>query len=248
MRPISYIDYDKLSDDVLYLGNKLVLRMNVSLSRKQEPDNRYFFHKEYSYDSPYSKRKLISVKRSYDYYLSFDKTDLRNIIIIRPQDMIVLQRALERAVLWFENKEQNAFYVKNKKLIVKKQKPIVVNGLAMDSYLEFQPIIILNENDNKQTPGVRLTLGREDSFADITVDRFYGLVYTIQSFRLYEAAQNLLNYMGRPEFGTNLYEIEDDAPPTQEEEEKITGAKDNRTIPTLRPKSFFEKINEMSEE
>lgn len=248
MRPISYIDYDKLSDDVLYLGNKLTLRMNVSLSRKQEPDNRYFFHKEYSYGSLYSKRKLISIKRSYDYYLSFDKSDLRNIVIIRPQDMIVLQRALERAVLWFEDKEHNAFYVKNKKLIVKKQKPIVVEGLAMDGYIEFQPIVLLTENDNKQSPGIRLTLGREDCFSDITVDKFYGLVYTISTFRLYEAAQNLLNYLGRPEFGTNLYEMEDNTPPVTEDEEKMTGAKNNRMIPTTRPRSFFDKINDMVED
>ena len=34
MRPIDYIDYDKISDDVLYLGSRLYLRMNVSLSDK----------------------------------------------------------------------------------------------------------------------------------------------------------------------------------------------------------------------
>ena len=47
MRPINYIDYDKLSDDVLYLGSNLFLRMNVSLSNKGDQDQRYHFHKEY---------------------------------------------------------------------------------------------------------------------------------------------------------------------------------------------------------
>ena len=246
MRPIHFIDYDKLSDDVLYLGSKLFLRMNVSLSRKKEPDMRYHYHKEYSYDSPFSKDKLYSIKRSFDYYLSFDKADLRNVIIIRAQDMIVLQRGLDRVVLWFEDKDHNAFYVKNKKLIVKKQKPVIIDGLAMDGYLEFQPIVILSENDNKQTPGVRLTMGKEDCFADITVDKLYGLVYTIREFRLYEAAQNLLNYMGRPDFGTNLYEIESNIVP--EAEDKIEGAKENRSIPSKKPKSFFDKIDEMVED
>lgn len=246
MRPIQFIDYDKLSDDVLYLGSKLYLRMNVSLSNKQDPDMRYHFHKEYSYDSKYSKTRLMSMKRSFDYYLSFDKTDLRNIIIIRPQDMIILQRALARVVLWFEDKEKNAFYVKNKKLIVKKQQPILVEGLAMNGYIEFQPIVILSENDNKQTPGLRLTLGKEDCFADITIDKFYGLLYTINTIHMYEAAQNLLNYLGRPDFGTNLVEM--DFVDVKTKEDTITGAKENRTIPNQKPKSFFDKVNEMMEE
>lgn len=246
MRPIQFIDYDKLSDDVLYLGSKLYLRMNVSLSNKQDPDMRYHFHKEYSYDSKYSKTRLMSMKRSFDYYLSFDKTDLRNIVIIRPQDMIVLQRALAKVVLWFEDKERNAFYVRSKKLIVKKQQPILVEGLAMNGYIEFQPIVILSENDNKQTPGLRLTLGKEDCFADITIDKFYGLLYTINTIHIYEAAQNLLNYLGRPDFGTNLVEME--FVDVNKKEDTITGAKENRIIPNQKPKSFFDKVNEMMEE
>ena len=39
MRPIEYIDYDKLSDDVFYLGSKLYLRMNVSLLDKAESNH-----------------------------------------------------------------------------------------------------------------------------------------------------------------------------------------------------------------
>lgn len=78
MRPINYIDYDKLSDDVLYLGSNLFLRMNVSLSNKGDQDQRYHFHKEYRYDSKYtSSGKLLSIKRSFSYYLSLDKTDTK---------------------------------------------------------------------------------------------------------------------------------------------------------------------------
>lgn len=248
MRPIQFIDYDKLSDDVLYLGSKLYLRMNVSLSTKNEQDiSRYHYHKEYSYPSKYSNNNLVSIKRSFTYYLSFDKADIRNIVMIRAQDMIVLNRALERVVLWFEDKEHNAFYVRSKKLIVKKQQPVLVEGLAMNSYLEFQPIVILSEQDNRQTPGVRLTLGNPEYFADITVDKLYGLVYTLSTFRMFEAAQNLVNYLGRPGFGFNLMEMESfDA--NKPESDELTGAKQNRSISNKKSKSFFDKVNELMEE
>ena len=247
MRPFQFLDYDKLSDEVLYLGSKLYLRMNVSLSQKQDPDIRYHYHKEYSFESAYSDGRLISIKRSYDYYLSFDKTDQRAFVIIRPQDMIILQRSLSKVVQWFEDKEHNAFYIRHKNLIVKKQQPIIINGLSLNSYLKFEPIVILAENDNKQTPGVRITLGNEAVYADVTIDKLYGLVYTIQNFNMYGAAQNLLNYLGRPDFGTNLIEITNDIHDSDDGEAVTGGFKNDGKIVIKNKGTFFDKINKERE-
>ena len=55
--------------------------------------------------------------------------------------MLQLRQSIRR-----KDKEKNAFYVRSKKLIVKKQQPILVEGLAMNGYIEFQPIVILSAN------------------------------------------------------------------------------------------------------
>lgn len=248
MRPIEYKDYDKISSDVLYLGSKLVLRINVSLSHKQEPDMRYHFHKEYGYDSPYSKNKLITMRLSYTYYLTLDKIDMRFGIMIRPQDMILLQRQLNKVILWFEDKSHNAFFVKDKKLIIKKQEPIILEGLANNKYLKFEPILLTSDQDNRQSPGVRITLGDEEVFADISVDQLYALVYTLKDFRMFECAQSLVNYLGRPEFGTSFREMENNLDPIPQRESSMEGAKLGRTIKTQQQQiSFFDRINQMED-
>lgn len=244
MRPIQYIDYDKLSDNVLYLGSRLYLRMNVSLSQKADPNQRYHFHKEYKYDSLYSSsKKLLSIRRSFDYYLSFDKVDTKDIIIIRPQDMILLKMKLESVSKWFSD---DTFGSRGKELVIRKKKdPIVLSGLSYQQYLKFEPVPIVWETTGEQTPGVRITLGDSSSFADISVDKFFGLMYTISTFNMYESAQILINYLGRPDFGFNLYEF--DNMDILEQEEPEISAKINRQLPKQNA-SFFEKMNKMNDQ
>lgn len=242
MRPIQYIDYDKLSDDVLYLGSKLFLRMNVSLSSKGDQDQRYHFHKEYKYDSKYATDKLMSIKRSFDYFLSLEKIDCKVSIMIRSQDMILFKVKLEQVSKWFET---DTFGLKGKELIViKKRQPILLEGLALNKYIQFDPIVITWENTGEQTPGVRVTLGDPSIFADITVDKFFGLVYTISTFNMYQSAQILVNYLGRPSFGMNSYEIEDNSY-LNDKQDKLEGAKINRTIPK-KNRSFFDKMDDLA--
>lgn len=243
MRPINYIDYDKLSDDVLYLGSNLFLRMNVSLSNKGDQDQRYHFHKEYRYDSKYtSNGKLLSIKRSFNYYLSLDKTDTKMNIMIRPQDMILFKMNLEQVSKWFSD---NTFGTKGREVILRNRKEsIVLPGLAQQRYIQFDPVVVVWENTGDQTPGVRVTLGDPSIYADISVDRLFALLYTISNFNMYESAQLLVNYLGRPNFGMNLYEIEDNIY-LREQEGKIENAKNNRTIPSQK-KSFFDSMDLMA--
>ena len=46
----SYTDYDKISDDLYYIGGgaRLVLRMNVNLAKKMDDGSRRHFYNEYS--------------------------------------------------------------------------------------------------------------------------------------------------------------------------------------------------------
>lgn len=248
MRPLHYIDYDKLSDDVLNLGSRLYLRMNVSLSSKVDKDHsRRHFHREYRYSSRYSDEKLIAVKRSFTYFLSLDKIDeMRESIMIRPTDMMLFRDRLISVSKWFTD---DTFVVKDRKIVkTKHPKPITLEGLAAGKYLQFEPVVITWENDGTQSHGVRITLSNPSVFADITANSFYGLYYTISNFNMYQAAQNLVNYMGRPDYGLHLFEIEDeDDRIVPKHEDGITGGKTNRTLPKDK-KSFFDKMNDLIDE
>lgn len=235
IRPIEYHDYDKISDDILYLGSKLYLRMNVSLSSK---DNhmRYHFHREFNYDSEYADddNGLVSIKRSFNYYLTFDKIDEKKSIIIRPQDMILLQNKLSKVTEWFDN---GTFGVVDEQIaILKKRRPIVVSGLVQNQYLQFEPMIIEYEDPPVKIQGIQITLGDPMIYASVNVDNFFGMVYTLSNFRMFESAQQMINYLGRPDFGTNLAELRSN--PYLKQKQPTTTRKKKSKAPN-KNESFF---------
>jgi hypothetical protein len=242
-KPFSYIDYDKIYDDVLTLSNHFYLRMNVSLSSKTDGSRR-IFHTETSYVDKYG-NNLISIKRSFVYYLSLTKTDEGAAVMIRPQDMIILRKSLMEVESWLNNSTE-IFRIKKKKLvIVNRPQPIVVGGLAGNEYIAFEPIVYQYDETTDTSPGVRITLGQSNAFADITIDRFYALLYIISSFDMYGAAQNLINYIGRAEYGTNITHYNfgrGGGPAVEYPEDNVSGGVDNRRIgQSTRTPSFFEK-------
>lgn len=54
-----------------------------------------------------------------------------------------------------------------------------------------------------------MTLGNPEVYTDISIQNFYAFYYTIDTFNMYQAAQLMVNYLGRPELGFNLSVIDD---------------------------------------
>lgn len=249
MRPIEFLNYDKLTDVIYDIGFKTVLELVVSLSRKNETTlDRYHFHREFKYPTKYSDT-MYSMKRSFDYYLNIRRTDSHDNlgIMIRVQDMYLVINKLKDALNWFETGIYGMR--KNKELYIKvKQNSILIPELAAGKYIQLDPVVITYENTGVQIQGIRMTLGNPDIYTDVSIDRFYGLYYILSNLDLFGVAQNLVNYLGRPEYGTNLREFESGnfRDPVEEKEDMITGVKDNRTISSnKRPQSFFDKIDKL---
>lgn len=205
--PISYERYDRISDNVLFLGQSTNLKFTVQLSKKNpEYNNRFHFHREYKYNSQYG--DLYSIKRDFDYFLSIEKLDKTyntNIsVMIRVQDIMLLKYKLNEVIKWFTD---DTFCIKNDKLIIHKKEPVIVDGLPCNQYIQFDPIII--EYENSIIQGIRMTLGNPEVYTDISIQNFYAFYYTIDTFNMYQAAQLMVNYLGRPELGFNLSVIDD---------------------------------------
>ena len=84
---------------------------------------------------------------------------------------------------------------------------IKLTGLMFDKYLEFEPSILEFEN-GEQMIGVRIYINSDANSIFMEISRFLGFKDFIENFNMYQSAQLMLNYLQRPEYGTNLYDIE----------------------------------------
>lgn len=203
---IKVINYEKLVDELYYLGSNFIMKFNVILNKKNEDGTRRNYHSEYSYNSnKYSNvNTLYTMKRSFNYYISIEYMGKENdtFIQIRVQDIMKVNYALEQAYKWF-NHDSDIFMIDNDKLsIVTKVEPINIGRLSGDMGIVIEPIVINYEDMYYE--GVRIYLNRTDNYVDMTIDKFSGLVYLLSNINMYQSAQLLLNYNGRLDYGENL--------------------------------------------
>lgn len=198
------MDYEKFSDVICYLGNGVSLRFNVVLGRKSMEGTRDFCIKEFKYpDSKYlDKSKLITVKRSFDFYLSIDIKDrFENSVIIRDRDMFNLQAKVRIVFEWFNT----LFKIKNKQLIIKGEYTNQRVNLSNSRFIEFEPVVMINQNDITEM-GVRLYMNSQDTYVEIAVDNFMAFAYNINTLNLYQTATTVVS--GIPfEYGQNIIDI-----------------------------------------
>lgn len=214
--PFEVLKVDKISDDVYTLGPNVLLKFNVSLSRNSN-GKRYHFHKEFEYPSPLDGYPtLVTIKRSFDYYLSIEsiqKDENGNKLFIRigVQEYMIFKKGLEEAISWFtDSKYKNLFATNRGKLVMTSPIPeFKISNLPMDKYIEFIPTIIDRGAANADKfPGIRMFLGSDSVFVDLSVDRLMGLYYIVSTFNMYQSACDLINYLERPDFGTNRFVME----------------------------------------
>lgn len=246
--PPQFIDYDAISDRIYSLGQNIVLNFTVKLARKDKDGCRVHFHKEFQYpaSSYIDTRSVISIKRNYDYYFSIeDITNKDSYIQIRLENMIMLKTILQQLVNILV--DESNWMIKDKKLILKKKyKPILLPGLPMNKWLTFEPITIEFE-DGSFSKGIRITLSDYSVYVDMTIDKFMGLTYLLDSYNMPIAAMIMINYLDQHKFGTSLVVFDNYNTPPISNTEEFEGVPDtvpNRTIPK-RNKSFFDKSDEL---
>ena len=227
---------DKISDEIYALSPNVILKFNVSLS-KISGGKRYYFHNEFEYGSPkYQESNLITIKRSFDYYLSFESAKTsdngsRMFVRIGIQEFLSLSDALKEVLKWYTDAKYDKLYAFDKtgKLILTSPSPsYAIPKLPMGKSIEFRPTIISKGMANADDEmGIAMDFG-DDGTVELTFDKFMGLYYLITSFNMYQSALLLINYIGHPDIGTNRVVMESSSrkkPLVQTPEQETTSIK-----------------------
>lgn len=207
MIKIVHNDYEKISDICMWLSNEYVLKFTVELNKHNDKFGKINYYKEIGYTS--NGEYKVNINRDFIYYLSIEslhRNQNGNKIQIRItiNDIYFLKYKLNQITSWFTNKEYENLFVKkdNKIIIIDKVDPIIIN-CAFNMYIEFEPSVFTYENSNEQIPGIRIFLSSDSVSFFMNVNTLFSFKYFIDTFNMYQSAQNMLNYLGRPENGTN---------------------------------------------
>lgn len=232
--------YEKITDDIMIIANRVLLRMNVSLAFYNNENKRTTFHREVEYYSQKANSNLINIKRNFDYYLTIEHVINKDYIRIGITDIMKLRHALDEAYKFFTDPKYENLYVKTdgELILYMNVNPIVLTGLSMDKYLKFEPCVYLDFRGETQR-GLRMYLSSDSSYCDISLNRLEAFMYIINTINLFESAQMMINYFGRPELGHNLYSY--NIEPEDDVELNFEG-KDNRKVTSNKNVSYFDKM------
>lgn len=208
MGDINFLDYDKISDTLMYFCQEISLKFCVGLSRKDKLGNIVHFHNEYKYENSKLNKTSLSIKRNINpYFMIDDSTNFDNSIMIRVSDIILLRMVMEKITIpWFIGVNRIFGFDKEKKLQIKGKWTPADFVLSDYKYISFAPIVIVYENGSTKE-GVRMTVNDKSNYVDMDINRFLEFYYYITNTDVYNAAIGLLNYVKQGPYGVNLTDM-----------------------------------------
>jgi len=233
-------DYDRISDKVMWLGFGATLNFNIDLYFQRKNNNtndriKENFHREYLYKTnPNDISYRVKIIRDFTYYFSieYNTKDIKDRVIIGPENIYFLIFNLKKVMQWFigEDGINTIFSKKDGKIFIPTHpEPIKVN-LAFNNYIEFEPAVDMV--NGFETIGLKVYLNNDGTFFFMTSDTLFSLFHMLTTCNMYVMAQNMLNYIGRPAYGTNSYNL-------------MTG--ENNSIKKYDKQSFFDKVGAKTE-
>ena len=121
--------------------------------------------------------------------------------------MYIFVFKLNQVTEWFTAANNRGLFAKKdgKIIMVGGAQPIKVL-LSFDNYIEFEPSI-LNLDNGDQLIGVRMYLNSDRETLFIDINKFLAFKYFIENFNMYQSAQLMINYLQRPDLGTDIFDI-----------------------------------------
>lgn len=237
----AFDNYSKIEDNIYYLGPNVVLKMIVNLYNNSEKYGRSSFYSEIRYHNVKMDDDVINIKRSFNYYATIEnitaRDGIKEQIMIRQQDIFAFRKVLNYVYDFLDKDFDKIFSKKNGKIYAKKLKPIEFGGLALGKYFVFVPDVH-ETSTGELIACIKMSLSDALNNVYMSQSKFAGLVECFNNMDMFSYAQNMIAYLGKPEAGTNMYDMTD-----KTTHEGISGGVSGRKIgnKSTKKKSFFDK-------
>ena len=223
MCTIVHNKYRRITDIVMKLDYPLMVKFTVDLFKVKPSGNRdgsverpnYYSEFEYELDGA----NKVTVIRNFAYFLEIcpSRTDgngsgsnRNSAAVITPEVFYYVKQKIGAMLkYWFVGAAaNNTFGKRNGQYVLRNEVDPVKVITAYGSYMEFEPAVGLDRNNNQQL-GVRVYINSDSNSYFLSIDSMFALYEFMNTFNMYMAAQCMLAYMGKPAYGTNHTDLND---------------------------------------
>ena len=203
--PFTFLEYDKITDAIMWLAGGLNIKFSVMLGYKDKNGNPAPFHTEFiTRGKEYDK---LTIRRDYKWQILIENIRSKDYVILNPNDVAVLQMVMNDVMIPWFNGNKRIFGEDNYgNLVVKKKNQRVNFPLNNGMYISFTPLVITFDDDTKQE-GVRLEMNNPEQWFDITVDKLFEFIYFINNTDMVGLAASMVNYVKIRPYGSNLKDL-----------------------------------------
>jgi hypothetical protein len=207
MEPFTFINYDRISDTILWLGPNVTLKFVVNLFRQNRNEDEIRFHSEYKYNSKKLGRTAYSITRTYDFYfvINFSDFNLKG-ATMHTSDVLILNMLIKNNIMpWFMGPTRIFDMVENgEKMTITGKYQDVMLPLSEATYIKFSPVVIYYENTNDYKEGIRFEINSKETFVDVPVDRFLEFAYIMKNTDMVTYASTMLAYVKSGPYQINM--------------------------------------------
>ena len=206
---VSYTDYDKITDTIIYLSDLLSLKFSVVLAKNASRNDktRKHMHSEFVYPSKYIgtdySRSLLRTMNLF-YFVIDIKNDFAGSIVLSPGDIEMLKIFMDQKVIPWYFGQNPAFQIKDGMLYLSEYGEPAIYTQSAYKYIGFEPIVLVDENKECEQ-GLRLFVNNRDTICDLDMETFMKFVNIIKNTDMYGAACSLVNYVKCPPYGLNEF-------------------------------------------
>lgn len=200
---IQFTEYDRISDKLVWLSDKLSLDFTVSLASKDRQGGRRSFYYETEYKSSYigtTTGRGIKRNMMNKYFFVFNTSDFNTSMSLGPRDTYFLVQAIANKVLpWYFGKK-TIYNIKDNQLVITgKYDEFVFNTNEYNS-LVFTPTV-LDVGLFKQA----ICINCNGVECIIDIDKFIEVYYILSKTDMYNAACSLVNFTKMQPLGVNIW-------------------------------------------
>ena len=210
---IVHRDYKKVVDILMWLDINYVLTFTTELFRKVKDKDQIYYHSEIGYlsDNSFS----ININRYFSYYLTIDnkgknRSDIGvNQIRIDNTNFYQFTLALDAVSKWLTDSAYSNLFIRRNNVIKigLNIESVKINGVFENTIMEFTPEVV--NNNGEYITGIAIFINNMTEPIFMSSSKFMNFRLFISTFNMYQSAQLMLNYMGRPSIGSNFINMTD---------------------------------------